>query len=914
MYILEKEVYKVEINQKNNDMTEDPNSMKKTSKKEILTLSKNNINVFTTSNSNNISSSPKKGKGINSKLLTKRNSAMNVKLKGELSDIEKISVKKILSEHFLFKDKNTETINQILEKIEIKKYPINSEIESIDSFYIIKEGKVELSNNLGIKNNYIQDETFGEIALIEKKKNNIKVKILKDSIFYVLKGEIFRELVQKINDSELKERLLFISYVPIFRTLNAIELNNISSFMYKCEFNINQRIITEGDYAESLFIIKEGSVACSKEEIIIRHLKEKDYFGENALLFNEKRSLSVFATSKTSCYQISQGMLIQSLGENYRNIILKGIVKAALKNSKYLKLFQNEYFFNKFFINHQIQICENNEILVKSGENNRNLYILIQGDLRIEDEGKNEIIITKRGELFGDINLKENKRFKHNIFTKGNCKLLVFNWDSIIQDNFNYKIEKKKLLDFFNQLYHLKQIQIFKDTSELRLIDVCKMMKKEKFNQDEIIFNEGENGDKLYLIKKGKVDVYKNNKFIRELCEGNCFGEMSLLINEKRTATVKAKSKVSLYSLTRNNFNSCIDKNMLNYLSKKISLQDSFNNKLEDFYFCKSLGRGKFGTVSLIHNNKNFYAMKAVRRKDAEKQKILIKYFITERTNLLKLDHPFIMKLVRTYKNEENIFYMTEYINGRVLSKYLENREQKDIKNIYLTQFYLSFILICVNYLNGKNICHRDLKPDNIMIDEKGYIKLIDFGTSIEIKNYTSTITGTPHYIAPEVLIGKSYSFQCDYWSIGIIAHEIFYNFYPFGNKANDPVDVYREIIKKDLKLPKNGNNVFNDFVKGFLKKKVNERICSFEIIKRHEFYKDFNWDELIEFKLNPPYIPKNSSLKNFDEYNVRYIDFLENEKNNKKMKESIKEEKEDEKNKDKNKNKKFDPNWADIF
>ena len=249
---------------------------------------------------------------------------------------------------------------------------------------------------------------------------------------------------------------------------------------------------------------------------------------------------------------------------------------------------------------------------------------------------------------------------------------------------------------------------------------------------------------------------------------------MSLLINEKRTATVKAKSKVSLYSLTRNNFNSCIDKNMLNYLSKKISLQDSFNSKLEDFYFCKSLGRGKFGTVSLIHNNKNFYAMKAVRRKDAEKQKILIKYFITERTNLLKLDHPFIMKLVRTYKNEENIFYMTEYINGRVLSKYLENREQKDIKNIYLTQFYLSFILICVNYLNGKNICHRDLKPDNIMIDEKGYIKLIDFGTSIEIKNYTSTITGTPHYIAPEVLIGKSYSFQCDYCLLELLLMKYF--------------------------------------------------------------------------------------------------------------------------------------------
>ena len=158
----------------------------------------------------------------------------------------------------------------------------------------------------------------------------MKVKTLSNSIFFVLKGEIFRNIVQKINDSELKERLLFISLVPIFKILDAIQLNNVASFMYKCEFNINQIIISEGDFAESLFIIKKGSVACSKKEIIVRNLKEKDYFGENALLFDEKRSLSVFSTSKTSCYQISKGMLIQSLGEDYKNIILKGIAKAAL--------------------------------------------------------------------------------------------------------------------------------------------------------------------------------------------------------------------------------------------------------------------------------------------------------------------------------------------------------------------------------------------------------------------------------------------------------------------------------------------------------------------------------------------------------------------------------------------------------
>ena len=94
-------------------------------------------------------------------------------------------------------------------------------------------------------------------------------------------------------------------------------------------------------------------------------------------------------------------------------------------------------------------------------------------------------------------------------------------------------------------------------------------MKKEKFTPSQTIFKEGEYGDKLYLIKKGIVDVYKSEKFIRQLSEGGCFGELSLLINEPRSATIVASTNVTLYSLTQDNFNSCIDKNMLEYLSKK---------------------------------------------------------------------------------------------------------------------------------------------------------------------------------------------------------------------------------------------------------------------------------------------------------------------------------------------------------
>ena len=165
------------------------------------------------------------------------------------------------------------------------------------------------------------------------------------------------------------------------------------------------------------------------------------------------------------------------------------------------------------------------------------------------------------------------------------------------------------------------------------------------------------------------------------------------------------------------------------------------------------------------------------------------------------------------------------------------------------------------------------------MIDINGYLKIIDFGKSKIIKNYTSTIIGTPHYIAPEVLKGKGYSLSCDYWSIGVTLYEIYYGIFPFGNDATDIFDIYKETINKKLVFPvsnknnknyKNKDNInenVNNFLEKLLKKKVNERICNFSLLKEDIIYENFEWDKLIDFQLVPPYIPqvKNISVNDND-------------------------------------------------
>ena len=838
-----------------------------------------------------------------------------------LTSIEREQIKSSLTTHFLFKDKGPNIIYSLLRKIELINFEKNviifQEGGTGDYFYIIKEGSVECFCN-GVEGRKILriGETFGELALLERKKRTETVKTIEPTILYELDGKTFRDIVKTINKNELIERLKFISLVPIFSSLESIQLNSLASSMFKMTFDEGQYVFYEKDVGDSVYIIKDGELECEKNKEVIRILKSGQYFGEFAILFDIPRTLSCKAKNKLTVYKISNSLLEETFGCEYKDLLLKSIIKEAFSKSDNLRIFSEDSYIEEIYLNTSIKVFQDKNIVIKKEEFNKSihqekhLFVVIGGNL-IHQKSDNEIeIIGKRGQLFGEKYIRKKHQIEYDVIAQGEVRLIVIKWINI-EKIFHFKSNIKnvnKTITFFSQLQYLKKSQLFRNTSDNKLIKICHLMTKEKYNEGDIILKEGEIGDKFYLIKKGKVKVVKSNKYIRILEVGNCFGETSLLIHNERTATIIAEDKCTFYVLEKKVFDEIMDKNMLDYLKKKIALQDNFQMKLEDLYYCKSLGQGKFGIVTLVHDNKHFYAIKAVDKKLAERQKILIKYFLEERKVLLQLDHPFIMKLVRTFKNNENIFYLLEYIHGKSLSKYISSRQQEQLKNKTETRFFISFLLVILNYLNSKNIIHRDLKPDNIMIDNNGYLKIIDFGTAVCITNFTSTMTGTPHYISPEVLMGKGYSFSCDYWSVGIITHEIYYNFYPFGNNSTDPIDVYKEVLKKEINLPLNGEQSVNSFIKCLLKKIVSKRICNFESLKKHAFFKGFNWGDLIDFQMVPPYFPFIEKVDDFNSYKVKYLQFLENDKlKNTKILNSLKPYDEDE-------NLTFENNWDEEF
>ena len=779
-----------------------------------------------------------------------------------------------------------------------------------DKFFVVKEGILEETfPNKKESKIYREGDTFGELALLEKKKREGKIVSKDNSIVYSLKGQLFRDIVQKMNKEEQKERLHFLSIVPIFHSINKNQLNNIVLNMFTCSFDQGQKIFKEGEIGYSFYIIKTGSVICKSDSgEIKRTLQSRDYFGEYAVLFDMPRSLNAISKTKVILYKISSTLLEESLGIQYRNIILKSILREALIKSMHLSVLASIHYINEIYQNSKVILMKNEEIVPLEEVNDREnkiIYVIICGNFVYKNKNENKII-SKRGQLFGEEYLNNKNEMTYDkVYVEGECRAIKLTLKDILKA-MNIQIKISKIVSFLEHLNYLQKTDMFRNTSINKLIQICSLMKKEKFNPNDYIFEKGDKADKFYIIKKGSVIVWNDEKRIRELEKGNYFGELALLSNEPRSASIQAKEYCTVYVLEKNDFIKSIDKKLLEYLNIKMSLLDDFNMTLNDFYFCKNLGQGKFGEVSLVHNNKHFYAIKCVDRKEAEKEKHLIKYFLEERRVLLELDHPFIMKLVRTFKTKENIFFLTNFINGKGLGKYLETKKEKSFRNKEEMRFYISFLYVILDYLNSKGIAHRDLKPENIMINTQGYLQLIDFGTAKKIKDFTSTIIGTAYYISPEILSGKGYSYSCDYWSVGIIAFEIYYNYYPFGNEASDPMEVYEEVLKKDLSLPYNGDASVNSFIKAALNKKISKRLSSLEAAKKHVFFKDFNWNDLIDLQLKPPYIPESIEIKSFEEYPLKYTEYLKKERKQRPKGSNI--------STYDDKNNHYVKNWADEF
>lgn len=198
-----------------------------------------------------------------------------------------------------------------------------------------------------------------------------------------------------------------------------------------------------------------------------------------------------------------------------------------------------------------------------------------------------------------------------------------------------------------------------------------------------------------------------------------------------------------------------------------------------------------------------------------------------------------------------------EYISGGELFSRLrkDGRFSNDV-----ALFYACEILLSIQYLHQKDIVYRDLKPENLLIDKYGHIKITDFGFAKRIENNrTYTLCGTPEYLAPEIIKGSKvgYGKSVDWWALGILIFEMLSGYPPFYD--NEPIGIYKKIIAGIIEFPRFFDVRSKDLIRKLLNPELSLRLGvnnNGESIKQHKWFRGVDWDEVLRREIPAPWVP----------------------------------------------------------
>ncbi|KAJ2787792.1 cAMP-dependent protein kinase catalytic subunit [Coemansia interrupta] len=291
---------------------------------------------------------------------------------------------------------------------------------------------------------------------------------------------------------------------------------------------------------------------------------------------------------------------------------------------------------------------------------------------------------------------------------------------------------------------------------------------------------------------------------------------------------------------------------------------------LDDFQLLHTLGTGTFGRVFLCQSKatRRFFAMKVLRKSQVVKLK-QVEHINNEKNILEVARHPFIVRLECTMQNERNLYMLMEYIPGGELFSHLRRagRFPDDV-----ARFYAAEIVLALDYLHSMKIIWRDTKPENILLDERGHIKLTDFGFAKRVEERTWTLCGTPEYLAPEIIQSKGHGKAVDWWALGILIFEMLAGYPPFYD--DNPFGIYEKILGGKLVFPAFFSPAAKDLIRRLLTADVSKRLGNLqgegEDVKAHAWFSMIDWQVLVQKRIPPPIVPPHrhpGDTCNFDKY-----------------------------------------------
>ncbi|KAI9461434.1 kinase-like domain-containing protein [Boletus coccyginus] len=289
------------------------------------------------------------------------------------------------------------------------------------------------------------------------------------------------------------------------------------------------------------------------------------------------------------------------------------------------------------------------------------------------------------------------------------------------------------------------------------------------------------------------------------------------------------------------------------------------------FVLLRCVGKGAFGKVRMVQHKqtRELYALKYINKSKCVKMKAVAN-IVQERRLLEEIDHPFVVNLRYAFQDDENCFFVLDLMLGGDLRFHIDRLGTLPEDTV---RFYVAELSSALAFLHENHIMHRDIKPDNILLDERGHAHLTDFNIAVHYsdRRLLTGVAGSMAYMAPEILTKRGYTYTIDWWSLGVCSYELLFGRRPFRGKTNS--DLTHAISKDSLRFPEDAEKKCSrtgmQVLRGFLERDPAKRLAfksgeALGDLRRHPWFQPIDWVALESKDLPPPFTP-DSKKANFD-------------------------------------------------